>query len=173
MANFKLFLPKLIIEEGGYIDNPDDQGGPTNFGITLNTLTAYLKKYNTAVTASIQGLQNLTRQDAEAIYKKMYWDECGGDHLQNQSVAEIFIDWYINSGNIAIESTQEQLRIKSDGIVGCQTINTINHFDADLVFFLVQKARIKFIEKYVEDNPGQKEFLTGWLNRINSFIFAK
>ena len=34
-------IAELIQREGGYVDDPDDRGGPTKYGITLATLQAW------------------------------------------------------------------------------------------------------------------------------------
>lgn len=33
--NFEPIIEEILRVEGGYVDHPDDRGGPTNFGITL------------------------------------------------------------------------------------------------------------------------------------------
>jgi lysozyme family protein len=54
--------------EGGYVNNPADPGGETNFGIS--------KRAHPNVD-----IKNLTREGAIAIYKREYWDPIGGDDL--------------------------------------------------------------------------------------------
>jgi len=34
MANFNQALKKTLVFEGGYVNDPDDPGGETNFGIS-------------------------------------------------------------------------------------------------------------------------------------------
>ena len=40
MADFTLYLPKVLKWEGGFVDDPDDAGGATNMGVTISTLQA-------------------------------------------------------------------------------------------------------------------------------------
>ena len=41
MADFKEYAKKLIEIEGGYVNHPDDLGGATMCGVTLNTFKQY------------------------------------------------------------------------------------------------------------------------------------
>ena len=41
MADIQKYAPKLWRLEGGFVDDPDDHGGATNHGVTLDTYVAY------------------------------------------------------------------------------------------------------------------------------------
>lgn len=57
--------------EGGLVDDPDDPGGLTNYGISFK-YHGYLGR---------DGVKNMTPQKAAAIYRVEYWDRVGGDKL--------------------------------------------------------------------------------------------
>ena len=63
--------------EGGYVNDPDDPGGETNFGISKKT---YPKV----------DIKNLTKERARAIYKKDYWDMCLCDELDSPADIIVF-----------------------------------------------------------------------------------
>lgn len=70
--NLSAALDWIIKAEGGYVNNPADPGGETNFGVTarfLATLTEYC----------LVAVKDLTEEQARAIYQKYFWDAmvCG------------------------------------------------------------------------------------------------
>ena len=84
-------IDALIDREGGYVDHPADKGGPTCFGIT-------------EAVARAQGyggpMRQLPRDEAGAIYKRLYWFRPGFDHIAGRSVtlaSELF-DTGVNMG---------------------------------------------------------------------------
>lgn len=167
MADFKKYAPKLLQLEGGYTNHPDDQGGPTNLGITLNTYRQYCGQEKT-----IKDLRNMSYGVWEKIMKDMYWDRCQADKIENQSVAEIVVDWCINSGMIGLRRVQEIVGCKPDGIAGPITISMINSSDPESLFERIMSARKQFYVNIVKRNPPQKVFMNGWMNRLSKFKIA-
>ena len=55
MAEFKLAIPRVITNEGGYVNDPDDPGGETKYGISKRSYPAL-------------DIKNLTVEQATAIY---------------------------------------------------------------------------------------------------------
>ena len=62
-------LDEIIRREGGYVNHPADRGGPTNFGITAQTLGSWRKLGRPATAAEVQAL---TETEARAIYRQQY-----------------------------------------------------------------------------------------------------
>ncbi|MGS6271964.1 glycoside hydrolase family 108 protein, partial [Enterobacter hormaechei] len=54
----------ILGKEGGYVDHPNDKGGPTNWGITQATARAH---------GYTGDMRNLTREQALAILESDYW----------------------------------------------------------------------------------------------------
>ena len=69
-ATFERAIPGLLQREGGYVNNPADEGGETNFGIS--------SKWNPGVD-----VKNLTPEKASAIHRKT-WDNMNIDQLPDQ-----------------------------------------------------------------------------------------
>ena len=38
MADFKKAIDKILVNEGGYVNDPTDKGGETKFGISKNCI---------------------------------------------------------------------------------------------------------------------------------------
>lgn len=66
--NWEKSIAFVLSWEGGYVNNPDDPGGETNFGISK-------KAYPDL------NIKSLTLEDAKAIYKHDYWDKMNCDNL--------------------------------------------------------------------------------------------
>lgn len=166
MAEFNIYAPKLLQIEGGYVNHPDDPAGPTNKGITLATYRAYCGQEKT-----INHLRNMSYGTWQNIMKDMYWDKCKADKIDNQSVAEIFVDWCVNSGTAGIRKAQDVIGVKPDGIVGPVTLSAINTSDPQMLFDRLKAARQQFYINIVKNKPSQKVFMNGWMNRLAMFKF--
>ena len=57
-------IEALIEREGGYVNHPDDRGGPTRYGITEAVARAH--GYGGAMA-------DLPHDEAVAIYRRLYW----------------------------------------------------------------------------------------------------
>lgn len=166
MADFKKYAPKLLQLEGGFVNHPEDKGGITNCGITLETFRSFLGQDKT-----VKDLQSMSYGMWKEIIKAGYWDKVKGDEIENQSLAELIADWCVNSGLSAIRKVQEVLGCKPDGIVGPITLSLINTSDAENLHERIWNARQQFYINIVKRNPRQKVFMNGWMNRLNRFKF--
>lgn len=164
MANYMLLAPFIMDHEGGYVNNPNDKGGPTNKGVTLATFRRYAGDNMT-----VQDLREISDKQWYDIFKKYYWNVCMADKIVSQAVANAIVDWAYNSGpKTSISTTQRIVGVESDGIVGPITIAAINEMASGKLFNSIQTERILFINKIIKNNPSQKIFYNGWMNRIRS-----
>ena len=77
--------------EGGYVNNPLDPGGATNMGITIGTLTAWRQAHGMAA-ATVDDVRNLTRSEADAIYREWYWEPSGAAQATDYATALLLMD---------------------------------------------------------------------------------
>lgn len=166
MADFNKFAPHLLQLEGGYVWHPDDNGGPTNKGVTLRTYRQYCGSDKT-----VADLKGMSFEVWKGIMKDMYWDKCLGDHIASQSLAEIIADWAVNSGTTGIRRVQEITGVRPDGCFGSQTLAAVNGANPQELFDRIKAARKQFYVDIVKHSPNQKVFMNGWMNRIGSFVF--
>jgi hypothetical protein len=52
-------------------------------------------------------------------------------------------------------------------------LTAVNLVDQKKLFNEIFEARKKFFNDIVRNNPEQKRFLKGWLNRLNDFKFSE
>ena len=168
MADYTKLVPFIRKWEGGFSNNPKDKGGATNKGVTLATYRMVYGKNKT-----VNDLKNMSDKEWEHIFKIYYWNKWKADEIKNQSIANILVDWCWMSGYGTIKKIQALFGLKQDGIVGNKTISCINSQNQEEVFKRIWNRRKQFYESIVKNNPSQKVFLKGWMNRLNSFKFQK
>lgn len=173
MADFERAIPIILKHEGGFVDHPADPGGATNRGIIFSLYKQYAKALELPDT--VDGLKNLTEDQAKFIYKGHFWDKMRGDDFKSQAVADIVFDGYVNMGNKALKLLQVELGIGTitevDGIIGPMTLSILNFAAPEVVFEGYKDTRIQFYQDLAVRKPKLQVFLKGWLNRINSFNY--
>jgi len=169
--------------EGGYVNDKDDKGGETNYGITASTLNSAKTKGWIPFNITIQ---NIKLDHAKTIYKKGYWDAVQADSLPHPLDLIIF-DSAVNHGpNAAVKLLQKSLNtllpyteLKVDGIIGPLTLRAVRDYEGfqdapgshnkSNIRYLCIDVLINRIELYLSivlNNKSQEKFLKGWLNRV-------
>ena len=153
MKNFDEIIEKVLEHEGGYVNDPKDLGGETNFGIT--------KRFYPDVD-----IKNLTIEQAKQIYKKDYWDQNRVESLP-QELWHIFFDMCINMGRrTAVKILQRAAKNKGrniavDGGMGPATIGALRGVEIDRV----RAFRVKYYVDLITAKPEQEKFYLGWFRR--------
>lgn len=174
MANFEKFAGRLLVLEGGYVNNPADRGGPTKYGVILATWKAHGWDKDNDGDIDDEDIKKLTPEDAKYIAKKIFWDHFKADEIKNQSLAEFIVDWGYNSGTgTAARKLQQALGVAADGVIGRQTLAALNSANQKQLFEKLKQARIDFIEAIVRNRPDQMRFYDGWMNRVQKFFFLQ
>ena len=166
MADKNKLIPIIKKWEGGYSDNPNDRGGATNSGVTLAVYQSVYGKNKTK-----NDLKRMTNDQWDYIFTKLYWNKWKADDIKSQSIANILVDWVWMSGYGTIKKIQSLFGLTSDGIVGNKTLSYINSNNQEEIFKKIWNRRKQFYESLVKNNPSQKVFLKGWMNRLNTYKF--
>jgi lysozyme family protein len=173
MAKFELFADKLLTIEGGYVDHPNDKGGPTKYGVILSTWRQYGHDKDGDGDIDKEDIKRLEKSDAYFIAKTVFWDSFKADQIMNQTVADFIVDWGYNSGTkTAAKQVQRVLKVVVDGAFGPKTVEAINSANPRELLEKLKEARRIFIDGIVASKPDQKVFYKGWMNRINAFKIA-
>lgn len=172
-------IDALIDREGGFVNNPADKGGPTRFGITESV--ARINGYEGP-------MQQLPRDEAAAIYRRLYWLRPHFDEVAKRSrrlAAELF-DTGVNMGPaVAVTFLQRALTalnrnakdypdLVPDGRIGAQTLAALDAFLAvrassgeTVLLRALQALQGERYLRLAERRPANEAFLYGWLaNRI-------
>ncbi|QOF68972.1 glycoside hydrolase family 108 protein [Actinobacillus sp. GY-402] len=151
---------RLIGHEGGYVNDPQDPGGETNWGVTKRTARAN----------GYQGsMRTMTRDDAYQIYHSAFWVRYKCAKMPN-AVAFQFFDGCVNHGyGNAARLLQKAVGVAQDGIIGEKTLAAINAKSVNDVLMLFNAHRIKFYTQLSNFNRYGK----GWVNRCaDNLIYA-
>lgn len=167
MAKAEIIKPFILSWEGGYVNHPNDKGGPTNKGITIATYRAFCGRGKT-----VEDLKRLTDAEWDRIFITGYWNKWNADQINSQSIANLLVDWVWASGIWGILYAQEVLGVKQDGIVGPKTLAALNSQNESELFRKLWLRRKKHFEARAK-LPGQSVFLRGWLNRLNGIKYGK
>ena len=183
MNRFDECVNVVVGFEGGYVNDPDDRGGETNYGITASTLNSAKNKGWIPFSVT---LQNIQIEHAKIIYKKGYWDVVQADSLPHP-LDLIMFDSAVNHGpNAAVKLLQKSLNVllpytelAVDGIFGSLTLRAVNDYvGLGIVPGMYPNSNIRYlcidvlmnrIELYLSivlNNKSQEKFLKGWLNRV-------
>lgn len=166
MSDYKKLIPIILKWEGGYAGNIDGQIC-TNKGVTLATYRSYFGKDKTC-----KDLKNITDEQWETIFKIGFWNRWKADNIDNQSIANLLVDWCYTSGIWGIKYAQAVLGVSIDGKVGPITLNAINnHPNPKKLFEDLWNRRKKHFESIASKDKTKQKFLKGWLNRLADFKY--
>lgn len=161
MAHFSLAFQRLIKDEGGYSNHPNDSGGATMWGITHKNLSRWRKE-----PVSDDDVRNLTLAEAENIYKAWYWDPLNCDLIKSHLVAEIMFNFGVNMGiGTVAKMVQSIVGVNRDGKIGPISLTAINAREEKPLALEILKAVQSRYAQIVRDNPSQSVFILGWINR--------
>jgi len=199
MADFFEYADDVLEAEGGFVNHPNDPGGATNRGITLNVWQRYGSDNDDDGDIDVDDLKLLTESQALQVYKERYWDAVWGDRINDQALAEIIFDHAVNAGVWrAVKMTQFLLKFKfgknldDDGRMGRNTLSAINSVNAARLYnqyidlrkdyYNYRANRLSAVRPdYMSFLPtlrlspsnSARAFIEGWLNRVSEFAKKK
>lgn len=160
MNTFDMAVALVLKNEGGYVNDPDDPGGETNFGISKASYPAL-------------DIKNLTQAQAIAIYQRDFWDRYGMSRVPATIAPKLF-DAIVNMGySAAVRCLQQALRamgwaVTVDGDMGVQTLNAVGQCTGCGASALYAAFKSEVAGQYrvlVAQDQSKARFLNGWLNR--------
>ena len=173
-ADYRKYVPFVLNWEGGVSDHAADRGGLTYKGITRET---YGMLCQTVLKKAPNMGHFLSLTDEEVgLFVKYYWDKStNNNQIASQKIAEAITSWFWGSGKLGLMWYQQMLnkeygcKLVVDGVIGIASIEAINSIDADSLFRMSIKYRYNRFHQICRQNPPQKVFLKGWLNRLRDF----
>lgn len=146
---FNTTFDRLIGHEAGYVNDPNDPGGETNWGISKRSYPEL-------------DIRNLTREDAKAIYYRDFWRKLGAATLPDSVVYQLF-DFAVNSGiETAIRYLQRAIRVADDGHWGPHSAAVAAETYENDMLLLLNAERLDFMTR-LKNWPQHGR---GWSRRI-------
>lgn len=159
--------------EGGYVDDKNDAGGPTNWGISLRFVKSSKLDLDIDGDGDIDAddMKKLTKEQALEVYKKNFWTDQRYDQLKHDEVKIKVFDMAVNMGprqaNKLLQRSANDCgeTLVVDGVLGPKTFASVNWISEGSMMNALRSHQAKFYKAIVKKNPKYKKFLKGWLNR--------
>lgn len=158
---FERLIGFVLEHEGGYVNDPDDPGGETKYGVSK-------KSYPHADIAS------LTIEQAKDIYYEDWWLPLKCPQIHDDKVAQKYLDTCVNTGKgTGTKILQRALqmigyRITVDGAIGPKTLAAVNAADPQALLVAMRQQQKAHYEQLIQKNPKLEKFRRGWMARANS-----
>ncbi|WP_164658893.1 holin-associated N-acetylmuramidase [Tropicibacter sp. Alg240-R139] len=184
MQTVRQIAEDIVAREGGYVNDPDDPGGATKFGVTIHTMRRLGLDLTGDGRISVADVKALSRDQAVEIFAGHYFERPRIDRLPEIVQPSVF-DMYVNAGANAVKILQQLLRdmgfnVSVDGALGPQTEGAAEQAaergavafrDAYGIarrnyYFRLADRRIQS-RKYTRTRRGGKG---GWIKRAEEFI---
>lgn len=173
MANFDDAIKVIFKHEGSYVDDIDDAGGVTNFGISLRYLKGENIDINEDGAIDEIDIRTLTQDSAKILYKKYWWDRYNYAEITDQNVATKIFDMAINMGveqthvlvQRACNEVNGKLILQVDGILGAKTLQLINSLNSERLLCALRNKAANFYRLLVRRNQKYAKYIHGWLKR--------
>ncbi len=177
MAEFGPAIDVILKHEGGWVDDPADPGGETNFGLSMLIIRREKLKPSdlglAGETFSHGSLQAMTEAAAREVYRQLFWDRFGYGQIADQAVATKVFDCAVNMGptwghrlaQYAANECGASPALEADGFLGPKTFSALNAVNPRVwlkAMCAQMAARYRLI---AAARPRSVKFLPCWLRR--------
>ena len=178
MDNFDYAFNYTVGQEGGFTKDPNDAGNWTGGTIGSGQLKGTKFGISAASYPNVD-IENLTIDQAKAIYQKDYWTKYNYDKITSQLISSKCFDMTVNMGGTAPYLIQLALKaytqnnITIDGQIGTETIIALNASNEMNLFFGLEVASGVYYWTLVNKaNSKLKIYFNGWIKRAYNKIIT-
>lgn len=187
MQTVEQIAEAIVGREGGYVNDPDDPGGATNYGVTIGTMRKLGLDINGDGRVDTADVKSLTRAQAQQIFVKHYFNGPHLDRLPDPLQPSVF-DMYVNAGSNAVRILQRLLvrmgfDLDDDGILGPVTAARAHDGMTVAPDHMVDAYGIERRNYYyslADSRPASRKYARttkgakgGWITRAEEFISPK
>lgn len=178
---------EIVAREGGYVNDPDDPGGATKYGVTLGTMQRLGLDLTGDGKVTEADVRRLTREKAEEIFVEHYFRRPRISALPEAIQSSVF-DMYVNAGANAVRILQRLLiemgrDIQADGAIGPATVKAARAAAEAAPGHLADAygiARRNYYYALGDARPASRKYARrrdggkgGWILRAEEFIAAR
>lgn len=165
VSRFDKAMEHVFRWEGGLVDNPNDPGGRTNFGISFRWLEEHGIDIDGDGAVTPKDIDTLTPERASSLYARFFWSPAL-DKIESDAVAIYLFDMMVNMGSDrAVRIAQEACGAETDGRLGRKTLEAINAVQSNSLVDRMREIRSQFYRRLAAKKPALAVFLRGWLSR--------
>jgi lysozyme family protein len=184
MHDVRRLAEEIVTREGGFVNDPNDPGGATNFGVTIHTMRRLGLDLNGDGVIDETDVRALSRAQAVDIFVNHYYHRPRIDALPAVLQPSV-LDMYVNAGANAVRILQRLLvdmgyDIAVDGAIGPQTARA-SHAAAraapDHIADAYGIARRDYYYALGDRRPASRRYARrrdggkgGWITRAEEFI---
>ncbi|WP_297771977.1 holin-associated N-acetylmuramidase [uncultured Roseovarius sp.] len=184
MQDVEQIAKEIVAREGGFVNDPYDPGGATNFGVTIHTMRRLGLDLDRDGDVDVGDVRALSRGQAVAIFIDHYYRRPGIVGLPEALRASVF-DMHVNAGANAVKILQRLLRemgetVDVDGVIGPQTqaaAERAAQAAPDHIAEAYGIARRNYYLALADARPASRKFARtrsggkgGWIRRAEEFI---
>lgn len=184
MQTVRQIAEEIVAREGGYVNDPDDPGGATNFGVTILTLRRLGLDLDRDGSVTAADVRRLTREQAIGIFLEHYYNRPLIAELPHTLQASVF-DMYVNAGSNAVKILQRLLvemgyEVAVDGALGPQSLAAVraaHRAGPEHLFDAYGIARRNYYFRLADRRTASRKFARtraggkgGWIKRAEEFI---
>jgi len=177
----------IIAREGGYVNDPDDPGGATNFGVTIHTMRGLGMDLTGDGKVTPKDVRRLSREQARDILVTRYFHAPRIARLPVEIQAQVF-DMYVNAGRGAVRILQRLLgnmghAVTVDGVIGAQTALASQKAQAQAPDYFADAYAIErrnFYYRLADKRPASRKYARrndggkgGWILRAEALMSEK
>jgi lysozyme family protein len=172
MGNFDSALQKVLVNEGGYGNDPVDPGGETYKGVARKiwsswdgwSLIDYYKKQS-GFPANLENDMEL-QEKIKDFYRIKFWDKINGAKIIDDDVASSIFDFAVNAGtSTSVGLAQMIVETDKDGVLGPITLKKINEFNPEHFLALFTISKVARYITIVKKRPISQKYFYGWVCR--------
>lgn len=175
---------EIVAREGGYVNDPDDPGGATKYGVTIHTMRRLGLDLTGDGRVDAEDVRKISYEQAVEIFLNHYFLRPRIAELPEPLHATLF-DMYVNAGANAVKILQRLLgdlgeAVSVDGIIGPQTIAATARAYAKAPDHIVDAygiARRNYYFRIADRRPASRKYARtraggkgGWIRRAEEFI---
>lgn len=186
MQTVRQIATEIVAREGGFVDDPDDPGGATKYGVTIHTMRRLGLDLTGDGVINTSDIQVLSKSQAVDVFVRHYYELPRLDLLPQVLQPSVF-DMYVNAGGQAVKILQRLLRnmgygVSVDGIVGPQTAQACSNAAEPEPLALRDAygiARRNYYFRLADHRPASRKYARtraggkgGWIRRAEEFVSA-
>ena len=184
MPSVEEVAAQIVAREGGYVNDPEDPGGATNYGVTIGTMKSLGLDLNKDGQVDATDVRMLTRAQAQQIFVEHYFRRPRLSDLPPAVQASVF-DMYVNAGTNAVKILQRLVArmgfsATADGVIGPQTVAAAHDAAAAAPDHFADAygiARRNYYYSLADQRPASRKYARsksggkgGWITRAEEFI---
>lgn len=184
MQTVRQIAQDIVAREGGFVNDPDDPGGATKYGVTIHTMRRLGLDLTGDMIVDVDDVRALSRDQATDIFIRHYFNQPRISEMPEVLQPSLF-DMYVNAGSNAVKILQQMLcemgySVVVDGVIGPQSLAAARDAASPDPLSLRDAygvARRNYYFRLADKRPASRKYARtrsggkgGWIHRAEAFL---